>query len=117
MRARPMLASAVRVRTHCVRRPVAYGRCAASLMPPAGITPLVEAIYAGRGCAELLNDGSVDELDTVRNTPPESYTSRTFYSTRGAPHLRVIIMYGHVRQGRTVGRAYPGVVRRAAGAH
>jgi hypothetical protein len=36
-------------------------------MPPSGITPLVEAIYVGGGYAELINDGSKDELDAVRN--------------------------------------------------
>ncbi len=36
-------------------------------MPPAGITPLVEAMYAGRSYAELINDDSKDEVDAVRS--------------------------------------------------
>ena len=35
-------------------------------MPPPGITPLVEAIYAGTDIAEALNDETKDEADAVR---------------------------------------------------
>ena len=38
-------------------------------MPPPGITPLVEAIYAGTDIAEALNDETKDEADAVSPLP------------------------------------------------
>ena len=44
-------------------------------MPPPGITPLVEAIYAGTDIAEALNDETKDEADAVGPLPSFSLLS------------------------------------------